>query len=114
MAAPEYFGYPVPYDGHIDEMVVSVTNNTCDADTYVDLYKNPFPYVLATERELVQRFSIPALTTGAFHFRPKKKFRFKKFDLIVVPVDTSGSEDTQAISLSAAISYKRNQNTRHK
>lgn len=96
------------YDGRIEEIVLSIAENTCDDITVINVYRNPGAYTTGT-RKLLHTYTIPDLRYGEWHLRPKRHWYFKKHDLLVIEVDTHLSTPGDGIHVAAAVEYKRAQ-----
>jgi hypothetical protein len=112
MAVSEDCGYPVPYDGKITDIVLTVTDNSLSSDATVSVYMNTG--LDTSTRQLIHTFAVPAGNTGRW-FMPKKRLpQLKKGDLIVVTFSTLGGGSTKAFNPIVSIAYQKEESMRVK
>jgi len=112
MAVSEDCGYPVPYDGKITDIVLTVTDNSLSMDATISVYMNRG--LDTSTRQLIHTFTVPASSDGKW-FMPKKRLpQLKKGDLIVVTFSTSGGGSTKAFNPIVSIAYQKEESMRVK
>jgi hypothetical protein len=109
---PEVCGYPVPYDGKITDIVLTVTKNLLSLDATISVYINRGLDTFT--RQLIHTFTVPAVMDGKW-FMPKKRLpRLKKGDLIVVTFYTPGGGVPGEFNPIVSIAYKKEESMRVK
>ena len=112
MARNEDWGYPVPYDGKITDIVLTVSTNTLNIDATVSVYINR--ELDTSTRQLIHTFTVLSAGTGRW-FMPKKRLpRLKKGDLIVVTFSTAGQGATGEFNPIVSIAYQKDESMRVK
>jgi len=112
MAAPEDYGYPVPYDGKITDVVLTVSSNSLTEDAAIRVYINKSLDI--SGRMLIHEFLVPAEAVGKWYMPKKKIPRMQKGDMIVVKYDATVQGTTGTFNPVVSIGYEKDESMRVK
>jgi hypothetical protein len=112
MAVSEDCGYPVPYDGKITDIVLTVSANTLNLDATVSVYINRG--LNTSTRQLIHTFTVPASGKGRWLMPKKRLPQLKKGNLIVVSFSTAGHGATGNFNPIVSIAYQKDESMRVK